>query len=650
MKRGGGGRQGNIALKLDMSKAYDQVEWVFLKMVMEKMGFAGEWISRIIACLESVNFSFKINGKISGSVTPTRGLRQGDPISPYLFLLCADAFLTLLNKAATNNLIHGARRASGQKVNLSKTDVTFSKNVDNSRREEIIGILGVTEVEQHEKYLGLPTIIGRSKKVIFAGLKERLWKKLQGWKEKLLSRPGKEILIKAVAQTIPTYMMSIFKIPDTLIDEIHSLLARFWWGSTDSGRKMHWQRWELLCQPKGKGGMGFRDLRYFNQALLAKQLWRLHHNTDTLVHKILKAKYFKSCDVLKSSVGFDPSFAWRSMWSTRSLLLEGMKWRFGNGSEINVWSDTWLPGNTSVWVATPSVDSDLNLRVIDLIDHDSNSWDVEMVNNTFIADERAAVLSTPLSNRCPRDSMYWWPNKSGEYSVQSGYWFGKSGGLLEVDSAWDVVWKLIWSMKAPPKLCHFMWRACKGFLAVRERGSSQLGVVARDERGIILAAAVRKGGEGWLVEVAEATAVVYGLKLARRMGYARVEMESDALNVVNRVNHKTSGCSPFFLVIDDILALSLMFDRFSISHVKRSGNTVAHFVARWDTRNCDEYVCTVYARLFLLNFISLSSIFSICSSTFMKEADFESSLEEPDFESSLEELDLENMLEEAIPE
>ncbi|XP_021728740.1 uncharacterized protein LOC110695821 [Chenopodium quinoa] len=193
-------------------------------------------------------------------------------------------------------------------------------------------------------------------------------------------------------------MMSIFKIPDTFIDELHSLLARFWWGSTDSGRKMHWQRWDLLCQPKGKGGLGFCDLRYFNQALLAKQLWHLHHNNETFLHRILKAKYFKHCDVLNASVGFDPSFVWRSIWGARSLLFEGLKWRVGNGYAVNVWNDAWLPGNTSAWVPMPLVDNDLSLRVCDLIDHTSNTWDVKRVNDTFIATERAAVLSIPLSN------------------------------------------------------------------------------------------------------------------------------------------------------------------------------------------------------------------------------------------------------------
>lgn len=95
-------------------------------------------------------------------------------------------------------------------------------------------------MEKHEKYLGLPTIIDKSKKVTFASIKERIWKKNQRWQGKLLSRPGKEVLIKVVVQAIPTYMMSIFEIPDGVLVEIHTMLSRFWWGSTEEARKMHW--------------------------------------------------------------------------------------------------------------------------------------------------------------------------------------------------------------------------------------------------------------------------------------------------------------------------------------------------------------------------------------------------------------------------
>lgn len=113
MKRRGEGKDGTVALNLDMMKAYDLVEWSFLEYVMFKKGFSSEWIRRVMDCLSSVSFSFKINGQISGSVIPTRGLRQGDPISPYLFLLCADAFSTLISKAAEEKLIHGARVCKG---------------------------------------------------------------------------------------------------------------------------------------------------------------------------------------------------------------------------------------------------------------------------------------------------------------------------------------------------------------------------------------------------------------------------------------------------------------------------------------------------------------------------------------------------------
>lgn len=150
------------------------------------------------------------------------------------------------------------------------TQISFSKNVPSDLRMEITNHLGVAVVDRHEKYLGLPTIVGKSKKVVFASIKERIWKKLQGWKEKFLSRAGKEVLIKAVIQAIPTYLMCIFRISDRVINEINSMIAKFWWGSETVRSKMHWHSWSHMCLPKSKGGIGFRDIRVFNSALLAK--------------------------------------------------------------------------------------------------------------------------------------------------------------------------------------------------------------------------------------------------------------------------------------------------------------------------------------------------------------------------------------------
>ena len=118
--------------------------------------------------------------------------------------------------------------ASRQCINFEKSSIYFSSNTEVRHREWIKNILGVKEVARFESYLGLPTLIGRSKYQTFSFLKDRVWKKLQGWKSKLLLRARKEVLIKAVAQSIPTYTMGVFQLPLKLCNELNVMCARFW--------------------------------------------------------------------------------------------------------------------------------------------------------------------------------------------------------------------------------------------------------------------------------------------------------------------------------------------------------------------------------------------------------------------------------------
>lgn len=102
--------------------------------------------------------------------------------------------------------------------------------------------------------------MGRSKREVFGWLRERFWDKTRGFGEKSLSKAGKEVLIKSVLQAIPTYVMGCFRLPDYLLHELESIIAQFWWGEGRE-RKIHWVNWDILCESKRDGGMGFRDLR-----------------------------------------------------------------------------------------------------------------------------------------------------------------------------------------------------------------------------------------------------------------------------------------------------------------------------------------------------------------------------------------------------
>ena len=126
--------------------------------------------------------------------------------------------------------------------------------------------------------------MGRNKRASFNDIKDKFSKKLAGWKVKLLSKAGKEVLIKAVAQAILTYTMSCFKILDSLYDELTSMIRQIWWGQRGKEKKMAWLSWDKLCEPKECGGMGFKELKYFNLALLAKQGWRLQTGHNSLLY------------------------------------------------------------------------------------------------------------------------------------------------------------------------------------------------------------------------------------------------------------------------------------------------------------------------------------------------------------------------------
>lgn len=168
----------------------------------------------------------------------------------------------------------------------------------------------------------------------FQTLQAKICKRVIQWGENYLSSGGKEILIKAVMQAIPVYVMGIFKLPDSVCEDLTRLTRNFWWGADNGRRKTHWRAWECLTKPKRNGGLGFKDIRLFNQALLARQAWRLIEFPDSLCAKVLKAKYYPHGSLIDTTFGPNASPAWRGIEHGLDLLKKGIIWRIGNGNAV----------------------------------------------------------------------------------------------------------------------------------------------------------------------------------------------------------------------------------------------------------------------------------------------------------------------------
>ena len=178
--------------------------------------------------------------------------------------------------------------------------------------------------------------------------------------------------------------------------------------------------WWKLCIPKGEGGMGFRDLYSFNLAMLAKQCWRLITDPDSLVARVLKAKYFPNGSILDVTPKNGSSFTWQSILKGLDTFKKGYIWRIGSGEHVNIWSDPWIPSSPDRKVITPRGQTILT-RVCELIDPTSGTWDETLISNLFNPVDSRRILQIPIHLQGFDDFIAWHPNRTGIFLVRSAY-------------------------------------------------------------------------------------------------------------------------------------------------------------------------------------------------------------------------------------
>ncbi|XP_056864246.1 uncharacterized protein LOC130511334 [Raphanus sativus] len=498
-----------VAIKTDMSKAYDRVEWSFMEALLLKFGFDAHWVNLVMKCVSTVSYQVLINGEARGYIKPSRGLRQGDPISPFLFILCTEVLISHIRQTEATKKISGMKiargspaishllfaddslffckaeqsqceelvriidvygSASGQQLNKEKSSVLFGSKVIASIKSDLKRSLGITKEGGMGMYLGMPEKICGSKKQVFSFVQDRMNGRINSWSGRLLSKGGKEVQIKSVAQAIPTYVMSCYQLPLEICNKLSAAVARFWWGVRNNNRGLHWVAWDKICVPLDEGGLGFRNFRDFNLALLAKQVWRLLTKPHSLLARVLKGRYYKHSNPITTGKANNPSFGWKSLMAAKQVLSDGLQRKIGTGAETYVWKDVWLPTNPPRPAIPRDGNTETGLMVHHLIDFERKEWNIVLVQELVAAVDVPRILSLKVSRTGRRDDYTWSHTNSGNYTVRSGYDVavkqrkqGENEAMMEPSIT--EIKKKIWKLKCPRKIKHFLWSAVSGYVA-----------------------------------------------------------------------------------------------------------------------------------------------------------------------------------------
>lgn len=504
-----------LVFKVDFDKAFDSLNWGFLDSVLMQMNFSDKWRRWIRGCLSSGRASVLINGSPSLEFQIKKGVRQGDPMAPFLFVLAMEGLTVSLKEACSQFIFNGISLseegpgishlmyaddvtfvgewsesnflnlnrilrcffiASGLKVNLSKSKV-FGVGVEHEELSRLAGILNCEPAAFPSTFLGLPIGANMSLCRNWKTVIDKFQSKLSKWKSSMLSFGGRLTLVNSVLSSLPLYFFSLFKAPKKIISTLESIRRNFLWGSYGRSRKIHWIAWEDLTKPKLFGGIGINSLSEMNVALLTKWVWRLKSQPDSLW-----ARCIKSIHRLSGIDGMP--IARRSIpgvWLSISEVVKELEgWnchlddylirKMGNGDNTCFWKDRWLMNAPlkDIFPRLYAIESRKNCFVLDRLGEmgqQEHKWEWKRnirkgMESKEMEELKDLIKDISLTNVA--DSWKWIISFNNVFSVQS---LRREMARLKWNSNED---KFAWLHEVPLNINCFVWRFLRNRIAVTD--------------------------------------------------------------------------------------------------------------------------------------------------------------------------------------
>jgi hypothetical protein len=489
------------------------VNWRFLERMMLKMGFSEGWFKWIRACIFESTMSVLVNGSPSEDFKVGRGLRQGDPLSPFLFLIAAEGLTALMNRAVElgkfkgyhvggdiqfqilqfaddtillgegtwdnlwtiKTILRSFELVSGLKINFVKSNL-YGINIDPSLLAAGSVFLSCRSDSLPFKFLGVPVGANPRRRETWKPIVEKMEKRLSMWSSRHLSYGGRITLINSVLSSLPLYFFSFFKAPKCIIQNMVRIQRNFLWGGSIDIKKICWINWDQICLPKIKGGLGIKNLELFNLALLSKWKWRLISENDALWSDLLRFRYGHLPSLVLGNdpiiLGSKDSIWWKDI-NGRSRGLEdwfrpNVACNIGNGNEIAFWQCKWF-GNQPFKDLYPNLyekEVVQNVKVVERFPSEGMNgmwawhWNSLLTNEELQQVNSLMELFVGLSlHHNHPDSWKWIPGATGVFSVKSCYDFLLDNNQVVVfDPAMLDLFKNLWRNDSPSKVLIFGWR------------------------------------------------------------------------------------------------------------------------------------------------------------------------------------------------